>query len=90
MPYTALFRFPKDNYDILGIHLLAKDHALVLSVIASTAPTEQDVVARALTFFYDWHHRSVEFGTLFITDEIGRNKSEVRLIPATFALAFLT
>jgi hypothetical protein len=70
------YKLPKDNYEILAIKLLAKDYNFVFSVMGFTAATEQDAVARALTHFYDWHKKSVEYGVLFVSDEVKRNKSE--------------
>jgi hypothetical protein len=71
-----LWRYPKDNWEILAIKLLAKDNGFVFSVMNTTAPTEQDAIARSLTHFYQFHHKSVQYGTLFVTTEVLRNKSE--------------
>jgi hypothetical protein len=67
---------PKDNWEILAIKLLSKDHGFVLSVMATTPPTEQDKISRALCHVYEWHKKSVEYGVLFVTDEVSRNKEE--------------
>jgi hypothetical protein len=56
---TPQWRCPKDNYDILAQKLLSKDTSFLLSVIAITASTEQDPVARSLAFFYEWHKKCV-------------------------------
>jgi hypothetical protein len=67
---------PKDNWEILAIKLLAKDHGFVLTVMATTPPTDQDKIARALCHVYEWHKKSVEYGVLFVTDEVSRNLEE--------------
>jgi hypothetical protein len=71
-----VYKFPKDNYDILAMKLLAKDPSFVFSVLATTAPTEQDAVAKSLTFFFEHRKRASEYLVLFISDEVKRNKTE--------------
>ena len=70
------WKAPKDGWEILAIKLMAKDHGFVLSIMTTTPPTEQDKIARALCHIYEWHKKSVEYGVLFVTDEVQRNKAE--------------
>eukprot|EP01122_Echinamoeba_exundans_P015110 TRINITY_DN703_c0_g1_i2.p1 TRINITY_DN703_c0_g1~~TRINITY_DN703_c0_g1_i2.p1 ORF type:complete len:1930 (-),score=307.00 TRINITY_DN703_c0_g1_i2:3006-8795(-) len=70
------WKAPKDNWEILAIKLLAKDHGFVFSIMATTPPTEQDKISRALCHVYEWHKKSVEYGVLFVTDEVSRNLEE--------------
>jgi hypothetical protein len=70
------WRIPKDSYDLLALKLLAKDHIFILNFLQAIPPTEQEVIARSLTHFLEFNGKSVEYGSLFITDEVGRNQFE--------------
>jgi hypothetical protein len=70
------WKAPKDNWEILAIKLLSKNTGFALAIMQTTPATDQDKIARALCHVYEWHRKSVEYGVLFVTEEVKRNLEE--------------